>query len=71
MLDHRKRLHPAEKPVGLLEQLVKFATKIGEVVLDVFGGSCSTGKAAIKIGRNAICVEKDAAILERALAPIA
>lgn len=70
MLDHRNRLHPAEKPAGLIEQLVKFATKIGEVILDVFGGSCSTGKAAIRVGRNAICVEKDPAILERALSPI-
>jgi site-specific DNA-methyltransferase (adenine-specific) len=70
MIDHRNRLHPAEKPVGLLEQLVKFATKVGEVVLDIFGGSCVTGKAALKLGRNSICVEKNAAILERALAPI-
>lgn len=70
MIDHRNRIHPTEKPSGLIEQLVKFSTRIGEVVLDVFGGSCSTGKAALKLGRNAICVEKDAGILERALAPI-
>lgn len=70
MIDPRRRVHPTEKPLGLLESLIRFATNVGEVVLDVFGGSCSTGKAAIKIGRNAICVEKDAAILERALAPI-
>jgi len=70
MIGPRKRLHPAEKPQGLLEALIRFATKAGELVLDVFGGSCSTGKAAIRIGRNAICVEKDLSILERALAPI-
>lgn len=71
VIDRRRRVHPAEKPLGLIESLIRFSTKIGEVVLDVFGGSCSTGKAAIRIGRNAICVEKDLAIIERALAPIA
>lgn len=71
VIDRRRRVHPAEKPLGLMESLIRFSTKVGEVVLDIFGGSCSTGKAAIKIGRNAICVEKDLAILERALAPIA
>lgn len=68
---HRHRTHPNEKPLGLLEKLIRFATKAGELVLDVFAGSCSTGKAAIQIGRNAICVEKDEAILERALMPVA
>lgn len=70
MIDPRRRVHPTEKPLGVLDSLIRFSTKIGEVVLDIFGGSCSTGKAAIRIGRNAICVEKDLAILERALAPI-
>jgi site-specific DNA-methyltransferase (adenine-specific) len=70
MIDPRKRVHPTEKPLGVLESLIRFATNVGEIVLDVFGGSCSTGKAAIRIGRNAICVEKDLEILERALAPI-
>lgn len=68
---HCHRVHPNEKPLGLLEKLIRFATQAGELVLDTFAGSCSTGKAAIRIGRNAICVEKDLAILERALAPIA
>jgi site-specific DNA-methyltransferase (adenine-specific) len=70
MIDPRRRIHPTEKPLGLLESLIRFATNVGEVVLDVFGGSCSTGKAAIRIGRNAICVEKNEAILEKALAPV-
>lgn len=68
---HCHRVHPNEKPLGLLEKIIRFATKAGELVLDTFAGSCSTGKAAIRIGRNAICVEKDVAILEKALAPIA
>jgi site-specific DNA-methyltransferase (adenine-specific) len=67
---HCHRVHPNEKPLGLLEKLIRFATKAGELVLDTFAGSCSTGKAAINVGRNAICVEKDVDALERALAPV-
>ncbi len=70
MIDPRRRVHPAEKPVGLLEALIRFATRAGELVLDVFGGSCSTGRAALALGRSSICVEKDPAIIERALSPI-
>lgn len=71
MIDPRRRVHPTEKPIELLEKLIRFATKAGELVLDIFAGSCSTGKAALNLGRNAICVEKDVDILERALSPIA
>lgn len=67
---HCHRVHPNEKPLGLLEKIIRFATKAGELVLDTFAGSCSTGKAALNLGRNAICVEKDIEVLERALAPI-
>lgn len=64
VLSHRaiapkRRTHPCEKPVGLLQDLVRFATQAGELVLDVFAGSCSAGLAALGLGRNAICIEKD------------
>lgn len=65
----RKR-HPAEKPVGLLEKLIRFATRVGETVLDCFAGSLSTGRAALRLGRNAILVEKDAALLARGLGEV-
>lgn len=64
----RRRRHPCEKPLGLLGMLIRFATRAGETVLDIFAGSCATGLAAIDAGRNAVCVEKDGRILERALA---
>lgn len=62
----RKR-HPAEKPVGLLEKLIRFATSVGETVLDCFAGSLSTGRAALGLGRNAILIEKDPDILKLAV----
>lgn len=66
---HCHRVHPNEKPVGLMEKLIRFSTKVGELVLDIFAGSCSTGRAALNLGRNSILVEKDLAMIERALLP--
>jgi len=66
-LDSRLRSHESEKPVWLLEQLIKFATKAGELILDCFAGSLSAGKAALNLGRNSILIEKDPGILEKAL----
>jgi site-specific DNA-methyltransferase (adenine-specific) len=64
---HRHRVHPTEKPVGLLSKLIRFATMTGEMVLDIFAGSLSTGRAAIAVGRNALLIEKDPTLLEKAL----
>lgn len=66
---HCHRVHPNEKPIGLLEKLIRFSTQVGEIVLDIFAGSCSTGRAALNLGRNVILVEKDLAMIERALLP--
>lgn len=51
--------HPNEKPVALLEQLIGHVTRPGDVVLDPFAGSGSTGVAALKTGRGFVGVELD------------
>lgn len=57
---HRvKSLHPTQKPVALLEYLIKTYTLEGETVLDFTAGSFSTGVACVNIGRNFIGIEKD------------
>lgn len=63
-----QRKHPSEKPESLLQTLIRFSTKINDLILDVFAGSCSTGRAALALGRNCICIEKDPQILARAIA---
>lgn len=51
--------HPTEKPVGLLRQLVESSSCLGEVVLDPFAGSGSTGVAAVLSGRRCVLIELD------------
>lgn len=58
-VNNKNRLHPTQKPVALLEYLIKTYTNPGETVLDNCMGSGSTGEAAIKTGRKFIGIEKD------------
>ena len=52
-------LHPTQKPVPLLEYLVKTYTNEGETVLDNTFGSCSTGIACLNTNRKFIGMEID------------
>ena len=54
-----KSIHPTQKPVALLEYLIKTYTQEGETVLDFTFGSCSTGVACLNTNRKAIMIEKD------------
>lgn len=49
--------HPAQKPVAMLERLIRFFTRPGQVVLDPTAGSGSTAVAARRTGRRWICFE--------------
>ena len=50
--------HPFQKPVSLMQRLVKIYTNPGDVVLDCFMGSGSTGVACILNGREFIGIEQ-------------
>lgn len=54
-----KRFHPTQKPVALLEYLIKTYTNEGMTVLDNVMGSGSTGVAAKLLNRNFIGIEKE------------
>ena len=56
---NKNRLHPTQKPVALLEYLVKTYTNEGETVLDNCMGSGSTGVACLNTGRRFIGIELD------------
>ena len=55
----KESLHPTQKPVALLEYLIKTYTNEGETVLDNCMGSGSTGVACINTNRNFIGIELD------------
>lgn len=55
-----KKYHPTQKPVKLLEDLIKTFSQVGDTVCDLTMGSGSTGVAAINTSRNFIGIEKDA-----------
>lgn len=57
--DNHKSLHPTQKPVALLEYLIKTYTNEGMLVLDNTMGSGSTGVACKNLNRDFIGIEKD------------
>jgi site-specific DNA-methyltransferase (adenine-specific) len=55
-----KAVHPTQKPVALMEYLIKTYTNEGETVLDFTMGSGTTGVACKNLNRSFIGIEKDA-----------
>jgi site-specific DNA-methyltransferase (adenine-specific) len=54
-----KTVHPTQKPVALMEYLIRTYTNEGELVLDNCMGSGTTGVAAINTGRRFIGMEQN------------
>ena len=52
-------LHPTQKPVSLIEYLIKTYSNEGDLILDNTAGSMTTAIAAINTNRKCICIEKD------------
>ena len=59
-------LHPTQKPVALMEYLIRTYTNEGETVLDFTMGSGTTGVACKKLDRLFIGIEQDAAYFQMA-----
>ena len=57
--NRERGLHPTQKPVALMEYLIKTYTNEGETVLDFTMGSGSTGVACVNTGRDFIGIELD------------
>jgi site-specific DNA-methyltransferase (adenine-specific) len=56
------KIHGAQKPVELIKMLIQGFTKENDVVVDLFGGSGSTGIACDETNRNGICFELNSEI---------
>ena len=56
--------HPTQKPLDLLERIVRASTNEGDVILDPFTGSSTTGLAAVKHGRKFVGIDKEKKYLD-------
>jgi site-specific DNA-methyltransferase (adenine-specific) len=63
---HGHAIHPTEKPLGIIEPLIRYSTNPGDEVLDPFAGSGAVLDAARQNGRRAVGIEADEAHCERA-----
>ena len=54
-----KFFHPTQKPVALIEYLIKTYSNEGDLILDNTAGSMTTAIAAINTNRKCICIEKN------------
>lgn len=56
--------HPTQKPLALLERIILASTNEGDLILDPFMGSGTTGVAALKYNRKFIGIEKEKEFIE-------
>ncbi|MFQ5875726.1 MAG: DNA methyltransferase, partial [Dehalococcoidia bacterium] len=54
-----RKIHPARFPAALPQFFLSFLTEPGDIVLDPFAGSNTTGAVAEGLGRSWIAIEKD------------
>jgi len=60
----KSKLHPTQKPIGLLRKIIPNSTRIGEYIYDGFLGSGSTAIASEQLGRKCIGIEFDPEYVE-------
>jgi modification methylase len=69
--DKGQKVHPTQKPEALLHRVLVASTKPGDVVLDPFFGTGTTGAVAKKLGRRYIGIERDTGYIAAAKKRIA
>lgn len=61
----KDRIHPTQKPEEVLKYLIELSSNPGDMILDTFAGSGSTGMAAWDLGRRCILIERDTKMFEK------
>ena len=56
--------YPTQKPVGILRRIIQASSKPGDLVVDFFGGSGTTGFAAAELGRNFVLMDRNPEAIE-------
>ena len=62
--EKKRGKHPTQKPINLLERIILSSTNEGDLILDPFNGSGTTGIVAYKLNRKYIGIEKEKQYLE-------
>lgn len=57
--ENGEKAHPTQKPEALLHRVILSASRLGDVILDPFFGTGTTGAAAKRLGRHFIGIERD------------
>ncbi len=68
--DDGKKVHPTQKPEALLARIMMASTKPGDVILDPFFGSGTTGAVAKRLGRHFVGIEREQDYIDAASARI-
>ncbi|WP_182417060.1 site-specific DNA-methyltransferase [Bartonella sp. HY038] len=68
--DSGHKVHPTQKPEALLARVLLSSTKPGDVILDPFFGSGTTGAVAKRLGRNFVGIEREQDYIDAATARI-
>ncbi|MFN7127267.1 MAG: site-specific DNA-methyltransferase, partial [Allorhizobium sp.] len=68
--DDGKKVHPTQKPEALLARVIMASTKPGDIVLDPFFGSGTTGAVAKRLGRHFVGIEREQDYIDAASARI-
>lgn len=69
---HEKTGYPTQKPIGVLNRIVKVHSKPGDRLMDFFAGSGTLGESAAELGRDAVLIDSNPeaiAVMRRRLAP--
>ncbi len=66
-----RKVHPTQKPEALLARIILASTRPGDVILDPFFGTGTTGAVAKRLGRNFVGVEREQEYIDAASARIA
>jgi len=56
--------YPTQKPVGILRRIIQASSKPGDLVVDFFGGSGTTGFVAAELGRNFVLMDRNPEAIE-------
>ncbi|MGV8936291.1 MAG: site-specific DNA-methyltransferase [Allorhizobium sp.] len=66
-----KKVHPTQKPEALLARVILASTKPGDIILDPFFGTGTTGAVAKRLGRHFVGIEREQDYIDAASARIA